>query len=119
MASGSRKHASVSPDDDPTSIGNLIVTEGLLTHEHLVELVAEYRASSRMLGEFLVEKGVLDSEQLRVILLKQNVLRQGGVTHRHVLTALQIARDVDERMARQMDKLLRVTSTAIAKAGSR
>ena len=43
------------PEDDDTSIGNILINMGLLTEDELEEIVAAFqRSKEELLGEFIV-----------------------------------------------------------------
>jgi type IV pilus assembly protein PilB len=52
-------------------LGAALVTEGVLTPEQLEHLLAEQKTSGRMLGEMLVEQGVIDSTRMLRFLAQQ------------------------------------------------
>lgn len=115
---GRHKDVLIDPEADPTSIGNLIVADGLITHEKLLELVVEFQQyAGSMLGIFLVEKGVLSAEKLQLVLLRQKAVRNGGVEHEHVMEAMRIADGMQARVTTQVDRLVSVTAFAASKVG--
>jgi hypothetical protein len=112
-----KRSVSLDPSVDPTSIGNLIVKEGLLTKVQLEEMVKEFKQlAGVMLGQFLVEHGILTVERLQIVLLKQQAARNGGVEHTQVMEAFRLAASVQDRVDSQVDRLLAVTSVVVAKA---
>jgi len=52
-------------------LGAALVAEGLLTPERLDELLAEQRTTGRLLGEMLVEQGVIDMSRMLRFLAQQ------------------------------------------------
>lgn len=107
-----------SPERDPTSIGNLIVKEGLCSKEELNRMVIEFSKASieMLLGKFLVGKGVLSQERLEILLLKQQADRGDGVEHEHVIEAMKIATNSQEKVNNGIDKLNTATEAALSKA---
>jgi hypothetical protein len=81
--------ASVPPEKDPASIGNILVNMGLLTEKELIEIVKDFRAAKdELLGEFIIrktnEKDVengeykytpISEEQIEFALFKQRAMR--------------------------------------------
>jgi hypothetical protein len=118
-----KKHGhdpSLSPKDDPTSLGNLIVEYGLVPADKLEALIEDFKKyAGTMLGEFLVSKNILTTEKLSIILLKQKARRNGGVEHEQVMEALNLATDTQRRVDAQVDRLVETTTAAAAKARSK
>lgn len=83
---------SITPADDQTSLGNLLVLSGLLAVEDLTPLIEEFHATrnvDQLLGQFLVERGVLAEDQLELALLRQKHMRTGP-THDTLTQAMKI-----------------------------
>lgn len=59
---------------DPTSLGNLLIREGLCTREDIIEALSD----EWMLGESLVRRGKISSSQLEIALTRQAVARGRG-----------------------------------------
>src|SRR4051812_25439972 len=64
-------------------IGEALVQEGYLTQEQLARALAEQKSSGRMLGEMLVEQGVVNGAQLVHLLARTMGVK--GVQLRHGL----------------------------------
>jgi len=87
-----------------------MVSEGVLTTEHLRSLVDDFRRETDIrLGSFLVGKGILSEDKLSVLLLKQDVRRGKGILDRHVEAAWEISKKVEERLLQQIDRLSLLT----------
>jgi len=67
----------MSPKDDRTSLGNILVDMGLITRDRLDEVVSEQqRATVEMLmGKLMIADGILSEEQLAQALEIQRGLR--------------------------------------------
>lgn len=70
-----RVNGSVDPRQDPTSIGNLAVAKGYATRDQVAE-AAKKQEERLPLGEILVEQGVLTHNQLEELLLDQEIARR-------------------------------------------
>lgn len=112
-----KKAPKSSPETDPTSIGNLVIREGLLTQSQLSELLHEFHESSIevLLGKFLVSKGVMTEEKLELLLLRQSAERSGGVEHEHVMRALKIADSSQKKLNNGMDRFNESATSCLAK----
>lgn len=71
-----RVNGFLDPRNDPTSIGNLAVSKGYATLEQ-VAAAAKKQEERTPLGEILVEQGVLTHQQLEELLLDQEIKRRG------------------------------------------
>lgn len=94
------------PDQDPTSIGNLLVRSGLCTREHLDQLLKEFSRSSveELFGQFLLAKSILTEEQLEFLLIKQ-LAERNGATNSQVTRAIKIAGTSQEKVSAGVDEL--------------
>jgi len=63
------------PRNDPTSIGNLAVARGYATKEQVAAAVQKQEERTP-LGEILVEQGVITHQQLEDLLIEQEITRQ-------------------------------------------
>ena len=52
-------------------LGAALVAEGIISEEQLDQLLAEQRTSGRMLGEILVEQGLIDNARMLRFLAQQ------------------------------------------------
>lgn len=101
---------------DPTSLGNLLVKEGILSDVEFGKYLDEFKNidADVLLGQFLVREGFLAEEVLQVILIKQRALRNGGVEDEHLEEALEIARRSSGLVDSCAEELCLVTSEALA-----
>jgi len=60
---------------DITSLGNILIDLGYCTEAQKIAAIREQSTSMPLLGRLLVDKGVIDQEQLEHALLRQKVLR--------------------------------------------
>lgn len=65
------------PADDPTSIGCILVSTGVITEQQLQNAITERQQVSpdELLGLFMVGREVIDHEQLKRVLKLQKQLR--------------------------------------------
>jgi len=99
------------PEDDPTSIGNVLVEMKLLSESDLERIIEEFKASKEeLLGQFIVRKSAITDDQLELALLKQKVMRgEGG---QKVFDRLvEISQRSGQRVCNGLDEL-----TTLAKA---
>ena len=57
-------------------LGDILIEEGLLTEEQLVEILAKQKGTNKLLGEFIVESGYLERDQIAFALQKQLDIEQ-------------------------------------------
>jgi len=112
--------------DDPTSLGNLLVQDGILTQFQLSEVLYEFRRSragdlleqfESMLGEYLIEKSIITEEKLQLVRIRQSAVRNGGVEHHHVMEAMKVAEKTQSKQDSCADELLAASSCLALKAG--
>lgn len=106
------------PEQDATSIGNLVLRSGLCSKEELSIFIEERNQSTEkgLLGMFLVSKKVLTEEMLEILLLRQAAERNGGVEAAHVVRALEIEGLSRQRVKQSLERLTTATHAALAKA---
>jgi len=102
---------------DETSLGNLILKEGILRHDELVGLLSEFQELKveELLGQFLVKKGVITEEKLELLLIRQAAARNGGVETQHVKQAIAIAQRTSQSLTDCVDGFVSDTTLALAK----
>lgn len=93
---------------DKTSLGNLMVKEGIIGSDELIELLSEFRSSDAggYFGQFLLERGVLSREKLEFVLLRQAAARDGGIQRQHVDRAKEIAAKTSVKLSIEMDNFM-------------
>lgn len=108
----------LSPAQDPTSLGNLVLAEGLLTEDEFDELMDEFNDTriESLLGRFLVTRGVITEEKLELLLIRQKAKRNGGVDASHIMEAMEIAEKAERRAKAADAKFLAVADVFINKA---
>ena len=57
-------------------LGDILIEEGLITEEQLVEILAKQKGTNKLLGEFIVESGYLERDQIAFALQKQLNIEQ-------------------------------------------
>jgi hypothetical protein len=102
---------------DKSSLGNLMLKEGLVDDNELAELLVEFNEQTveELLGQFLVRKEVLTPEKLELLLIRQEAARNGGVERQHVQRAMKIATATSLKVANGVDELMSSTQVAMAK----
>jgi hypothetical protein len=101
------------PEEDPTSIGNILVSMGLLTEEKLAELVEDFKASKEeLLGQFIVRRTELTEHQIEVAWLRQKRLR-GKTNEAVVVRLMEISRTTNERIVNGADQLMMAAKVAL------
>lgn len=82
----------MSPADDPTSIGSILVAMGVITAEQLEIAVREQHTVrvDVLLGKLLLANGVISPHQLEVALQSQNDLRSKK-KHKRAMAQSKIA----------------------------
>ena len=104
---------------DRTSLGNLIVHEGLLDQNELDEFLAEFRRLriEELFGQFLMKKGVLSEEKLELLLIRQSAIREGGANRGHVKQAIGVAHRTSQRIMNDVEEFMAETQAALAEVG--
>lgn len=107
----------LSPDQDPTSLANLVVREELCTRQEMNTHLADFQSSSieGLIGSYLVSKDVLTEEQLELLLVKQEAERFGCVDQSHVRRALDIAAKSHKKADDSLSRLNLVMESALAR----
>jgi hypothetical protein len=105
---------------DRTSLGNLLVREGLLDQNELTELLAEFwdLNTDEHFGQFLVRKGILSKEKLELTLIRQSATRSGGAKRRHVEQAMEVARKTSQRIMQDLDGMLDFLDGPVTEPGA-
>jgi len=62
-------------ENDVSSLGNILVDLGYCTAGHIGQMLREQIESMPLIGQMLVERHIITSEQLEHALLRQQVLR--------------------------------------------
>lgn len=93
---------------DQSSLGNLLVEDGTVSPGELSELLYEFRKLSKngLLGQFLIEKGVITKEKLQMLLIRQSAARSGGAKARHVTQAMELANKTSRKMLSELDDFI-------------
>jgi len=101
---------------DKSSLGNLLIREGLLDQAQLNELMVEFNdlKVEVLLGQFLVRKGVLPSEKLELLLIRQEAERNGGVETYHVKRAMALAQETSLKVVKGAEDLVSSAQMAMA-----
>lgn len=99
---------------DGSSLGNLLISGGILDKKSLDVLMDEFKEldDGTPLGQFLVSKKVLSPERLEFVLMKQDALRNDGVTKAHLLRAFDLAQGASCRVAKGMEVLIQRAAEA-------
>jgi len=88
-----KKKQEPKPEEDPTSLGFILIKMGACDLEQVKRAIEEQAAASedRRIGIFLIAAGVLTQEALEAALLYQESLRSGS-KHKQAIAESQIAR---------------------------
>lgn len=104
-----------SPEDDPSSIGNVLLCMGILKPHELQQVVNKFKASKEeLLGQFIIRETHVTEHQLEIALLKQKVMR--GESDRKVLNRLlEISQESGDRVRDRLSELTTVVKAAKGK----
>ena len=96
--------ARLAPEDDPSSIGNILVDMGVITRETLKKLADEFKARrEELFGEFLIRSAGISQDQLELALIKQKQLRGEKVDMSMLLKVVSISKKSHERLLNKID----------------
>lgn len=106
------KKKKLSPERDPSSIGNILVDMGFLNESRLLSLIDRFRASKdELLGEYIVRHTELTEEQVEVALMRQKRLR-GRTNEAMVARLMEISRNSHRNMMEGVEGLKMATKVA-------
>lgn len=93
------------PKNDPSSIGRILLAQGLLSQEQL-DHALELQKDESLLGKILVREGVITEAQLNVALIKQAAMRAGkSGDHGAVMKVVKQVRVQQQRISRSFGEL--------------
>ena len=99
------------PEDDPSSIGNVLVSMGVLDKETLKQLVEEFRRKKdELLGEFIRERTGCTEGMIDLALLRQNRMR-GDNGASAVQKAINIVRRTQTRIVVKVEEMAAAATT--------
>lgn len=92
--------------DDPLSLGNLLLHSGTITRAQLIEAV-RYKSENQeqFLGETMIKMGFISEEHMRIVLLRQKILRDSKPAARDVVNLAKLGAKHNERLGRKYDEL--------------
>jgi hypothetical protein len=99
-----------SPEDDPSSIGNILVAMGVISKQLLEQLVADFRKNKEeLLGEFILRHARdlgcdITDGIIELALMKQRRMR-GDNDNAAVLKTLNAARKTQTRIVAKAEKV--------------
>lgn len=97
------------PEEDSTSIGNILVELGFLTQDRLRLLVAEFRASKdELLGEFIVRKTKLTEDDIKIAMTRQDCIRSKS-KEAVIINLMEIAESTHQRVLNGADQLTMIS----------
>lgn len=100
------------PEDDPTSIGNILISMELLTKDELESLVSKFKASKEELfGEFIVRHhSKITKDHIEVAVIKQRAMRNNGHTQHAALSEIvEVSTRINNRIMSTADELTLLT----------
>jgi len=105
----------VDPKDDPTSIGNILLSMGVVTREQLIAIREEQAMEEdRRMGMMLVRKGWCTEEQLDVALAAQKTMRtKGKVGQALALADIAIAQKRSPAAAQRRERIIVKAAQAV------
>ena len=104
------------PEDDPLSIGNILVEMGLLSADELTILVQEFKLSeNELLGQFIVRKTRVTEEQVEIAWMKQERLRK-KINHRSILKACRTSSKSSDKLIAKSNEIISLVAVLVAKA---
>jgi len=107
----------VSPAEDPTSLGNLVVKAGVCTTAQLQKALEEKAdAEDRLLGQILVRMGVLTEPLLQRFLEQQQFMRtSNGNGTRHARQFASLAANATQALSGSLNDLNDLARQALRK----
>lgn len=105
------------PEKDPSSIGNILVSMGLIKQEELEKLVIEFKKTEdQLLGEFLIKKSIITTENVELALIKQRAMRNERQTHAAVINAYELSEKVNQKLISTADGIISLSKSLTSKA---
>ena len=99
------------PEDDPTSIGNILVSMNVITEDELAEYVSKFRAvKEELLGEFICKESVGKQNEvtrchIQIAIIKQKQLR--GESGQNIVTKMiELSKIKQQKVHEGIDDLL-------------
>ena len=100
--------SNIPPEDDPSSIGNVLVSMGVLDKETLDKLLVEFRRKKdELLGEFIRDKIGCTEGMIDLALMRQTRMR-GDNGSSAVQKAINIARRTQTRIVIKVEEMAAV-----------
>jgi hypothetical protein len=97
--------AKLSPEDDPSSIGNILVSMGAIDRMTLIKLVAMFNAEKdTRLGEFLQRHADVPEGTVELALMKQRRMR-GENSVDDVRLTLKAAKETQDRVLAKVGRV--------------
>ena len=106
------------PDDDPTSIGNILVEMGAIEREELSYLVISFKETEdQLLGEYLISevKGITKAK-ISLALMKQRALRNKRISHAAIISSFDTATKTTEEIGSRSEEIASLSRALVAKA---
>lgn len=110
----------VPPENDPTSIGNILVAMGLVGLEDLKKLAGEFHAKTQeeLFGQFVAKRKDISRETLELALIKQRHMR-GKITHKMMMRSIEITQGNHNKLVDGVDQLILTAKVAVSKANGK
>jgi len=113
MLKSKRRHRQT-PEEDPTSIGNVLIEMGLCKQvdvDSALQLLQE-----KKMGEALLDLGKISSDQLNLALAKQKALR-GELGHKELKRMVERTVAKSNGLTKGLDELNLLTQAAVKNGG--
>lgn len=109
------------PNQDPTSIGYLIVESGIIRKDKFLELLSlfnELEQKEKLLGQFIMGRTNMTQQQLDYLLIKQYVMRKTkasraerlNLDHRDIMRSIEIVKKTQANCFSEINRLSMLTT---------
>ena len=107
----------IRPEDDPTSIGNILVQMQAIAQDRLLGFIEKFREREDIkLGEFLVENKVITKSQVAIAMMKQYDLRHKRIPHTAIIDSVEASTQSTESIGTRSEEIADWSRTLVAKA---
>jgi hypothetical protein len=94
------------PEKDPTSIGNVLISMGLLDRETIKKLSEEFeKTRGELIGQFIVKHSDVKDDHIKLALMKQKHMR--GISAVKLMDEMvELSRSANNDIQKQLNDLL-------------